>query len=106
MSVERCEICERMVDTDFEEGVYDVRGFICQNCDEESNMKIKQVVANWFYTDDAGEEYETYTVGENGVMEIKEHKPQGEGDRWFYDVEYAEMGVKRVFNINSVSFVD
>jgi hypothetical protein len=38
MSVERCSICERDVDTDFEEGVYigscDGIIWICDNCDE------------------------------------------------------------------------
>jgi hypothetical protein len=66
-------------------------------------MKIVQLVADWFYTND-GDSYEVYMPGVNDVTEILEHEPQGEGDRWFYDVYYGPDKFKRIFNPNSVSF--
>ncbi len=70
-------------------------------------MKIIQLIANWYATSSIGEEYETYEVGKNGVVKITEHRPAGEGDKWFYDVMFDEIqrkGTKRIFNPNSVSF--
>ena len=32
MSICRCERCERLVDTDFEEGYWDDMDFYCDNC--------------------------------------------------------------------------
>lgn len=68
-------------------------------------MKIIQLIANWysFSADGGGEDYDTYEVGKNGVVRIIEHRPAGEGDKWFYDVDYENMGTKRIFNPNSVS---
>lgn len=65
--------------------------------------KIIQLVTDWLYTLD-GDGYDTYDVGKHDVVEIKEHPPQGEGDRWFYDVIYEDGRMKRLFNPNSVSF--
>ena len=66
-------------------------------------MKIIELTANWFYTND-GEEYVSYVVGEMGVTKIIEHYPRGEGDRWFYDVRFDNGRTMRIFNPNSVSF--
>lgn len=69
-------------------------------------MKIIQLTANWYAWNDgreAGAECETYDVGKKGVVSITEHRPAGEGDKWFYDVEFENKGTKRIFNPNSVS---
>jgi len=39
----------------------------------------------------------TFEVGEGGVINITEHRAQGEGDRWYYDVELNNLNI-RVFN--------
>lgn len=69
-------------------------------------MEIIQLIANWysFTADGGGEDYDTYEVGKNGVERITEHRAQGEGDKWFYDVDFENGGTKRIFNPNSVSF--
>ncbi len=70
-------------------------------------MKIIQLIANWYATSSIGEENETYEVGKNGVVKITEHRPAGEGDKWFYDVIFDDIqrkGTKRIFNPNSTSF--
>ncbi len=69
-------------------------------------MKIIQLLTNWysFSADGGGEDCECYDIGKKDVVEIIEHKPQGDSDRWFYDVKYNHGGVKRCFNPNSVSF--
>ena len=67
-------------------------------------MKIVQLITDWFYTPD-GDGFDHYEVGKNEIKEIREHLPQGEGDRLWYDVEYENGNVKRLYNPNSVSFV-
>lgn len=45
----------------------------------------------------------TFEVGENGVVNITEHRAQGEGDKWYYDVECDTFNV-RVFNPTLVTY--
>jgi len=61
-------------------------------------MKITQLIV----VNDHGEDT-FYTVGLNGVLEIIEHEPRGEGDKWFYDV-VRENKVIRIFNFKEVVF--
>lgn len=49
------------------------------------------------------EEFETAQVG-LGVTAITEHSAAGEGDKWHYDIWYADGSCKRVFNPNTVIF--
>lgn len=46
----------------------------------------------------------TFFVGSEGVVEIKEHSAQGEGDRWFYDVHFQAGQVRRLFEPKQVYF--
>ena len=46
-----------------------------------------------------------YVLGQNGVIGIDEHKAQGEGDRWHYDVEYDTGRVERLFIPERVRFI-
>lgn len=66
-------------------------------------MKIVQVIADWFYTND-GEGWDSYEVGKNDVIKIIENKPRGEGDKWYYDIHYTNGRMERLFNPNSVSY--
>ena len=66
--------------------------------------KIVRLVANWWYNTELGEDYEIFIVGRDGVTQILEHRPQGEGDKWFYDVYFEKEGTRRIFNPNSVSY--
>lgn len=52
--------------------------------------------------DDHGQD-NYYTVGKYGVLEIIEHKAQGEGDKWYYDVVFEDSTV-RLFKFESVKF--
>lgn len=38
------------------------------------------------------------------VEKIEEHKPQGEGDRWFYDITFNDGTTQRTFNPSQVFF--
>jgi hypothetical protein len=71
-------------------------------------VKIKQVIADWFFTQEGGEEYSMYTVGNSHdkgtITQIIEHKPQGEGDEYYCDVHYSGGEVLRLFNINRISY--
>ena len=66
-------------------------------------MKITQLIANWYPTPESGDYYDSYEVGKKGVIRITEHRPAGEGDKWFYDVDFEGQSTKRIFNPNSVS---
>lgn len=52
--------------------------------------------------DDHGQD-NYYILGKNGVNLIVEHKPQGEGDKWYYDVQ-TETETIRLFDFQSVSY--
>jgi len=40
---------------------------------------------------------QTYSVGLGGVEAIIEHPAMGEGDRWFYDVQFQSGITERIF---------
>lgn len=59
------------------------------------------------------EDYDYATVGleiahligdKRIVKKIQEHSPQGEGDRWFYDIIFENGEMLRVFNMSEVEF--
>ena len=45
-----------------------------------------------------------FTIGNNGVLEIKEHPAQGEGDKWYYDVILEKGESFRFFNVDNVHY--
>lgn len=67
--------------------------------------KIIQINFNWTaqegYLDGC---FSSESVGTRGVTEITEHRPAGEGDRFFYDIHYANGITQRVFNPSNVFF--
>jgi hypothetical protein len=74
-------------------------------------MEINKIHYNWVFASDgrdSGEDYQVEQVGtknENGLpIAIEEHRPQGEGDKWFYDIVYDDGSMKRVFNPNQVFY--
>ena len=48
---------------------------------------------------------EVFKVGSQGVKEILEHKAQGEGDRWYYDVIYENNKCYRCFDPKGVLMI-
>ena len=38
-----------------------------------------------------------YTVGKGGIIAITEHRAQGEGDKWYYDIQFEDGTVNREF---------
>lgn len=67
-----------------------------------SNMKeyrINKITYNWFNGYCLQHE-----IGVDGVMSIREHQAMGEGDRWFYDVEFEDGRIERIFNMDSVIY--
>ena len=65
---------------------------------------IKSIIFDWAYTNENGIEYLDYVIGERSVIKIEEHRPDGEGDKWFYDIYFENGAVERIFNINSVIY--
>lgn len=79
-----------------------------------SEKKIISIQYNWHQVgsttcdEGAGEDYWEYIVGkkkspsDKKVVEINEHRPMGEGDKWFYDVVFDDESEVRIFNPNKV----
>lgn len=71
-------------------------------------MAIQKLFFNWFSSPENGDEYQQAVVGEEYaksiVKNIDEHRSQGEGDRWFYDINLESGEMVRVFNPNTVLF--
>ena len=73
-------------------------------------MKVRKIYYNWHQVgsvqdrDGCGEDWEEHEIGK-GVDRIEEHRPSGEGDKWFYDVFVGERLMTRIFNINQVEYV-
>ena len=69
---------------------------------------ITEIIHNWYATSENGEEYTRVIVGktypENGeLLSISEHSALGEGDKWYYDLEFSSGKIIRVFNPNTVT---
>ncbi len=60
---------------------------------EFSKLSIKEIIYNGTMT---------ATVGYNGVKNIYEHQAQGEGDKWYYVIEYDDKRVDFLFNFDHV----
>jgi len=50
------------------------------------------------------ETFRSAAVGVKGCTLIEEHRAQGEGDRWYYDIHFENGTVIRTFNPNQVVF--
>ena len=66
--------------------------------------KIKAI-----YYDSAGNKARRICVGDEVAdstkcTEINEHKAQGEGDKWFYDIHFSDGEIVRIFNPTEVLF--
>jgi len=57
-------------------------------CKRQLTHHIFQVVAN----------YHIYTVGTENIKIIHEHYAGGEGDKWFWMIEYEDGRLTDVFN--------
>ena len=55
------------------------------------------------YLDDHEQE-NTYTVNKYGVLSIEQHAAAGEGDKWYYDVIFADKTI-RLFSFVRVEFI-
>ena len=66
--------------------------------------KIFSVNYNWRFSQENGEEFGNATIGYNGVKDIIEHTAKGDGDKWYYDIEFESGTIMRVFNINQVVY--
>jgi len=61
---------------------------------------IEQIKYNW--TNDG--DYQVAEVGREEIVRIEEHRPAGEGDKWFFDIYLEDETIIRVFNINEVIY--
>ncbi len=62
----------------------------------------KKIIEIEFDRDNNGK-YHAMELDEN-VKEIREHQPQGEGDKWYYDVIFSDTSELRLFNVTKVLF--
>lgn len=65
-------------------------------------MEITEIHYNWYYTTNEGEDYTIIKLGERGVKKIIEHRPQGDGDNWYCEIEYTDGTLLTVANLNKV----
>ena len=63
-------------------------------------MIIKNITAK----DNLNDTWYDFELGEC-VVKIEEHRPAGEGDKWFYDVVYKNGDIVRLFEVSAVLFV-
>lgn len=73
---------------------------------------ITKLTYNWHQVgntaDGLGDDYYVAEVGKEcyvnklEVKEINEHRAAGEGDKWYYDVVYANGTEMRIFNPSTV----
>lgn len=50
-------------------------------------------------------ESEFYAVGLDGVIKITEHPAQGEGDKWFWNIHFANGTIVSLFHCLSITRV-
>lgn len=46
-----------------------------------------------------------YRIDGTHLIEIHEHQPRGEGDRYYYDVVYSDGSVARLFEFSEVVYI-
>lgn len=68
-------------------------------------MKIKRLIfGNVLKTVENG----TFSQDSMGVLQkvvsITEHSAQGEGDKWYWDVVFANKTMRRYFNVDSIDY--
>ena len=74
------------------------------------NLKVKSVKYNWKQVgstvdrDGAGDDWERFTVGENGVTLIEENEPEGGMELWNYVISINNVVTYRIFNPNFVEY--
>lgn len=51
------------------------------------------------YGDFIDESWESASIDDRHVKHIEEHRPMGDGDKWFYDVYYDNGTMMRIFNV-------
>ena len=72
--------------------------------------KVKMLMYNWHQVgsttdrDGCGENYDSYTVGINGVKYIEENEPRNQTESWNYIIEFVDGKSVRVFNPNFVEY--
>ena len=65
--------------------------------------KVKSLKYNW-HQDVAGQAWERFTVGENGVESIIENAPHNGMELWNYEVVLENGTSYRIFNPNFVEY--
>jgi len=64
--------------------------------------KLIQVITNWHYTNENGEDYVIYESPHEQIKNMTYHEPKGDGDKHYVDIEYSNGKTIREFNLNSV----
>lgn len=70
-------------------------------------MEIKRITYNWFQVNGGEDYYEREigkTYGDIVCTKIDEHRAQGEGDKWYYDIHYSDESIVKIFNPNTVYY--
>lgn len=75
-------------------------------------MKVQTVRFNWHQVgslndhDGTGEDWTTYTVGEQGVTLIVENEPRTGMQQWNYVIHFENGNKIRIFNPNLVKYIN
>lgn len=73
-------------------------------------MKVRELKYNWRQAgstidrDGAGEDYDSFTVGEKGVILIEENEPFNGMQLWNYIIHFQDNSKVRIFNPNFVEY--
>jgi len=73
-------------------------------------MKVKKILFDWHQIGStsescgADEQFSTYEVGKNGVVNILENEPHNGLQKWNYVVSMDNGSVYRVFNTSFVEY--
>lgn len=72
--------------------------------------KVKVLHSNWRQVgsvsdrDGAGEDYDRWNVGNNGLISIEENEPTSQNEFWNYILKFEDGSSKRIFNPNYVEY--
>ena len=65
--------------------------------------QIEIIISNIEFKDNFGNP-QSYAPAIGGVKQIKEHSAQGEGDRWYYHIEFDNGNSTKLFSFERVDY--
>ena len=67
--------------------------------------ECKEVIVDWYYTEEDGERYGRISCDNENVGSILYHEPDKEDGKHYVDIYHNDGDVVRHFNVNSITFM-